>query len=83
MGKRVLCLTITGHHSGTFNAAHLAAQRFGEVVEVFDSLGHYTNTTNSFIETEYPTSCFALSPCSVPASLHGRPDVDRTLARMA
>ena len=37
-GKRVLCLTITGHHSGTFNAAHLAAQRFGEVVEVFDSL---------------------------------------------
>jgi len=37
-GKRVLCLTITGKHSGTFNAAHLAAQRFGEVVEVFDSL---------------------------------------------
>jgi len=37
-GKRVLCLTITGKHSGTFNAAHLAAQRFGEAVEVFDSL---------------------------------------------
>jgi DegV family protein with EDD domain len=52
-GKRVLCLTITGHHSGTFN------------------------------ETEHLTFCFALSLCSVPASLHGRPDVDRTLARMA
>jgi DegV family protein with EDD domain len=38
MGSRVLCLTITGKHSGTFNAAHLAAQRFGEAVKVFDSL---------------------------------------------
>jgi len=37
-GKQVLCLTITGKHSGTFNAARLAAQRFGEVVKVFDSL---------------------------------------------
>jgi len=37
-GKQVLCLTITGKHSGTFNSAHLAAQRFGEAVEVFDSL---------------------------------------------
>jgi DegV family protein with EDD domain len=37
-GKRVLCLTITGKHSGTFNAARLAAQRFGDLVEVFDSL---------------------------------------------
>jgi DegV family protein with EDD domain len=37
-GKQVLCLTITGKHSGTFNAAHLAAQRFGEAVTVFDSL---------------------------------------------
>ena len=37
-GKQVLCLTITGKHSGTFNAAHLAAQRFGEAVQVFDSL---------------------------------------------
>jgi len=37
-GKQVLCLTITGKHSGTFNAAHLAAQRFGEAVKVFDSL---------------------------------------------
>ncbi len=36
-GKQVLCLTITGKHSGTFNAAHLAAQRFGEMVKVFDS----------------------------------------------
>ena len=36
-GKRVLCLTITGKHSGTFNAARLAAQRFGEAVKVFDS----------------------------------------------
>nr|HID14032.1 DegV family protein [Anaerolineae bacterium] len=37
-GKQVLCLTITGKHSGTFNAARLAAQRFGEAVKVFDSL---------------------------------------------
>jgi len=32
-----LCLTVTGRHSGTFNAAHLAAQSFGEAVTVFDS----------------------------------------------
>jgi len=38
LGKRVLCVTITGKHSGTFNAAHLAAQRFGEAVTAFDSL---------------------------------------------
>jgi DegV family protein with EDD domain len=37
-GAQVLCLTITGKHSGTFNAARLAAQRFGERVHVFDSL---------------------------------------------
>ncbi len=37
-GKQVLCLTITSKHSGTFNAARLAAQRFGDVVKVFDSL---------------------------------------------
>ena len=37
-GKQVLCLTITAKHSGTFNAARLAAQRFGEAVRVFDSL---------------------------------------------
>ncbi|MBU0703373.1 MAG: DegV family protein [Chloroflexi bacterium] len=36
-GKQVLCLTITGKHSGTFNSAHVAAQRFGEAVRVFDS----------------------------------------------
>jgi DegV family protein with EDD domain len=36
-GKQVLCLTVTGKHSGTFNAARLAAQRFGETVRVFDS----------------------------------------------
>ena len=36
-GKQVLCVTITGKHSGTFNAARLAAQRFGEAVRVFDS----------------------------------------------
>lgn len=36
-GKQVLCLTLTSKHSGTFNTAHLAAQRFGDRVEVFDS----------------------------------------------
>jgi len=36
-GKQVLCLTITRKHSGTFNAACLAAQRFGKTVKVFDS----------------------------------------------
>ena len=43
-GKQVLCLTVTSKHSGTFNAARLAAQRFGDRVNVFDtlsfSLGH-------------------------------------------
>jgi DegV family protein with EDD domain len=37
-GKQVLCLTVTSKHSGTFNVANLAAQRFKSVVEVFDSL---------------------------------------------
>lgn len=37
-GKQVLCLTITGKHSGTLNAARLAAERFGDAVHVFDSL---------------------------------------------
>jgi DegV family protein with EDD domain len=37
-GKQVLCLTVTSKHSGTFNAAHVAAQRFGDAVKVFDSL---------------------------------------------
>ena len=36
-GEQVLCLTLTGKHSGTVNAAHVAAQRFGEVVQIFDS----------------------------------------------
>jgi len=36
-GKRVLCVTLTGKHSGTFNAARVAAERFGGAVEVFDS----------------------------------------------
>jgi DegV family protein with EDD domain len=43
-GKQVLCLTVTSKHSGTFNSARLAAQRFGDKVNVFDtlsfSLGH-------------------------------------------
>ncbi len=37
-GKQVLCLTITGKHSGTFNSARLAAEEFGARVRVFDSL---------------------------------------------
>lgn len=37
-GKQVLCITITSQHSGTFNAAQVAAQHFGEAVQVFDSL---------------------------------------------
>ena len=37
-GKQVLCLTITSKHSGTFNAARLAAEHFGQAVKVFDSL---------------------------------------------
>jgi DegV family protein with EDD domain len=36
-GKQVLCVTVTGKHSGTFNVAQLAAQRFGDAVNVFDS----------------------------------------------
>ena len=36
-GNSVLCITITSHHSGTFNSAWAAAQRFGEAVSVFDS----------------------------------------------
>jgi DegV family protein with EDD domain len=37
-GRQVLCVTITSKHSGTFNSAHLASQRFGGSVQVFDSL---------------------------------------------
>jgi DegV family protein with EDD domain len=38
LGHRVLCLTITGRHSGTFSTAWSAAQPFGDRVTVFDSL---------------------------------------------
>jgi DegV family protein with EDD domain len=37
-GHRVLCLTITSKHSGTFGTAWAAAQRFGDWVRVMDSL---------------------------------------------
>jgi DegV family protein with EDD domain len=36
-GKEVLCITLTGEHTGTIETARLAAQRFGEAVRVFDS----------------------------------------------
>lgn len=36
-GKRVLCITLTGEHSGTAATARLAARRFGEAVQTFDS----------------------------------------------
>ena len=36
-GNEVLCVTITSKHSGTFNSAWAAAQRFGESVAVVDS----------------------------------------------
>lgn len=36
-GQQVLCLTLTGRHTGTVAAARLAAERFGEEVRVFDS----------------------------------------------
>jgi DegV family protein with EDD domain len=36
-GHEVLCVTLTGKHSGTFNAARLAGERFGEATTVFDS----------------------------------------------
>lgn len=37
-GGQVLCVTLTGKHSGTANAARVAAQRFGQAVQIFDSL---------------------------------------------
>lgn len=37
-GHDVLCITITGKHSGTYNSASTAARRFGERVRVVDSL---------------------------------------------
>lgn len=36
-GHDVICLTLPGKHSGTFNAAWLAAQDFGEKVRVIDT----------------------------------------------
>ena len=36
-GKQVLCVTLTGKHTGTVETARLAARRFGEAVHVFDS----------------------------------------------
>lgn len=36
-GKQVLCITLTGKHSGTTDTARLAAERFGAAVQVFDS----------------------------------------------
>lgn len=36
-GCHVLCLTLTGHHSGTYSSASTAAQRFGDKVTVIDS----------------------------------------------
>ncbi len=36
-GKQVLCITLTGHHSGTAATARLAARRFGDAVRLFDS----------------------------------------------
>ena len=36
-GNEVVCVTITSKHSGTFNSAWAAAQRFGQAVSVFDS----------------------------------------------
>ncbi len=39
LGHHVLCITITGQHSGTFSSASTAARRFGERVRLVDSLG--------------------------------------------
>jgi DegV family protein with EDD domain len=36
-GTEVICITVTGKHSGTFNSATMAAQRFGGKVTVWDS----------------------------------------------
>lgn len=38
LGHQVLCITITGQHSGTFSSASMAARRFGDRVRVVDSL---------------------------------------------
>ncbi len=36
-GKQVICVTLTGKHSGTADTARLAGRRFGEAVRIFDS----------------------------------------------
>lgn len=36
-GKQVLCITLTGKHTGTIETARLAARQFGDAVQVFDS----------------------------------------------
>ncbi|NIO70414.1 MAG: DegV family EDD domain-containing protein [Anaerolineae bacterium] len=36
-GNEVVCVTITSKHSGTFNTAWAAAQRFGKAVSIVDS----------------------------------------------
>ena len=36
-GNQVLCVALTSKHSGTYNSALLAAQRFSGAVTVFDS----------------------------------------------
>jgi DegV family protein with EDD domain len=36
-GKHVICPTLTGKHSGTFNAARLASEPFAQAVQVFDT----------------------------------------------
>ncbi|NLF02705.1 MAG: DegV family protein [Anaerolineales bacterium] len=36
-GHQVICITVTGEHSGTYSTAALAAERFGGQVTVFDS----------------------------------------------
>ena len=37
-GSEVVCVAVTSKHSGTYNAACLAAQQFGDKVAVWDSL---------------------------------------------
>ena len=59
-GKQVLCLTVTGKHSGTFNSARLAAQHFGASVTVFDSLslslglGHQALAAAQAVQAGHP-----------------------------
>jgi DegV family protein with EDD domain len=38
LGHNVLCVTITGKHSGTYSSASMAARRFGSRIRVVDSL---------------------------------------------